>query len=581
MRRTVAENDEYFEVYDPAGNVVGRALRRDCHGHPELRHRTSHVAVFHPDGRLLLQKRAGTKDIQPGKWDTAVGGHLRPGEDYEAGARREMHEELGIAADLPLFRLFELTIANPVETEEVGVFGLVYAGPFEAQAEEIDELRFWTREELLDPANRQRMTPNLLEELKLLFEWANWPPVPADADGELPPEEGSAPPEEAFSFRRTAWRRFWSDPVARIGVAGILLLFVPSLLAPFLANGRPLLLRTSEGWSMPFLRYFFAPDTTEVLIEQLFNYALLLIPLLLAVRRLSRRRPKRRWWLSAAAALLCLAPFVWTKPVMDKTDFRAVLAADPANWALFAPVPYSPYELVASPYEKPSAKHWMGTDDIGRDVTARMLYGGRVSLAVGILATVVALVIGTALGLCTGYFGGKFDLVTMRMVEIIICFPTFLLLLILMAIFRDWKFEQSILIIIGVLGLTGWIGLCQLVRGEVLKHRTLPYIRSCEAIGLPVWRTMLFHLLPNVSGPILISFSFAVAGAILSESSLSFLGFGVQPPTASWGGLLRQAFNDPFAYWHLTLWPGLALFIAVSAFNFTGEGMRKIFDPKA
>ena len=266
---------------------------------------------------------------------------------------------------------------------------------------------------------------------------------------------------------------------------------------------------------------------------------------------------------------------------MDKTDFRAVLAADPANWALFAPVPYSPYELVASPYEKPSAKHWMGTDDIGRDVTARMLYGGRVSLAVGILATVVALVIGTALGLCTGYFGGKFDLVTMRMVEIIICFPTFLLLLILMAIFRDWKFEQSILIIIGVLGLTGWIGLCQLVRGEVLKHRTLPYIRSCEAIGLPVWRTMLFHLLPNVSGPILISFSFAVAGAILSESSLSFLGFGVQPPTASWGGLLRQAFNDPFAYWHLTLWPGLALFIAVSAFNFTGEGMRKIFDPKA
>ena len=134
--------------------------------------------------------------------------------------------------------------------------------------------------------------------------------------------------------------------------------------------------------------------------------------------------------------------------------------------------------------------------------------------------------------------------------------------------------------VIGVIGLTGWIGLCQLVRGEVLKNRALPYVQSCEAIGLPVWRIMLFHLLPNISGPILITFSFGIAGAILAESGLSFLGFGVQAPTASWGGLLRQAFDDPFAYWHLTLCPGIALFVAVCAFNFTGEGLRKVFDPR-
>jgi peptide/nickel transport system permease protein len=150
-----------------------------------------------------------------------------------------------------------------------------------------------------------------------------------------------------------------------------------------------------------------------------------------------------------------------------------------------------------------------------------------------------------------------------------------------MSMLKDKGFGQSILLVITVLGLTGWIGLCRLVRGEVLKQRVMPYIISCEATGIPVSRIMFRHLLPNVSGPILISFTFGVAGAIIAESGLSFLGFGVQAPTASWGALLRQAFEDPLEYWHLTLCPGAALFITVCAFNFTGEGLRKIFDPKA
>jgi peptide/nickel transport system permease protein len=244
-------------------------------------------------------------------------------------------------------------------------------------------------------------------------------------------------------------------------------------------------------------------------------------------------------------------------------------------------MPYGPYENVGRPYEKPSIEHPFGTDQIGRDVLSRMIYGARISLAVGILATGMALLLGTFIGMAAGYFGGRTDLIVMRFVEIIICFPTFLLLLILMSIIIDYKISHSILLVIVVIGLTGWTGLSRLVRGEVLKQRILPYIRSCEALGLPVWRIMFYHLLPNITGPILVSFTFGVAGAIIAESGLSFLGFGVQDPTSSWGELLRQAFANPFSHWHLTLWPGLALFFTVCAFNFTGEGLRKVLSPRA
>ena len=146
--------------------------------------------------------------------------------------------------------------------------------------------------------------------------------------------------------------------------------------------------------------------------------------------------------------------------------------------------------------------------------------------------------------------------------------------------FSAAEIYEQILIVIAVIGLTGWIGAAFLVRGETLRQRALPYIESGIVSGLPVSRILFVHLLPNISGPLLISFTFGAAGAILAESGLSFLGFGVRPPTASWGGLLRQAFDDPLSYWHLTLFPGLALFWAVLSFNFTGEGLRKAFSPE-
>ena len=380
------------------------------------------------------------------------------------------------------------------------------------------------------------------------------------------------------SFFAAARRRFFADFQGRLGVVGILILLVPAVAAPLLANGRPLLVFGKEGLRLPFLPFLFAPDSTEFLVDQFFNYVLLLLPLWLLIALIVRRQFPRRI-LCGAAALLLLLPFAAARPKLDKTDYR-LAAAESGERAVFAPIPYGPFEIIAKPYQKPSREHWLGTDEVGRDVASRMIYGARASLAVGLFATAIALVIGTLVGLMAGYYRGWFDLAVMRLVEILLCFPTFLLLLILMSILKDRKFEQSILVVIAVIGLTGWIGLTFLVRGEVLKQRALPYIQSCEVVGISAWRTMTVHLLPNITGPILISFTFGVAGAILAESGLSFLGFGVQPPTASWGGLLRQAFDNPLEYWHLTLFPGIALFIAVLAFNFTGEGLRKALFPR-
>ena len=358
---------------------------------------------------------------------------------------------------------------------------------------------------------------------------------------------------------KNLFQRLRRDPAAACGAAGILLLLLPALYAPLIANGRPLLLISGEGISFPFFRFIFAPDSSEYLVYQLFNYLALLLVVFLILRKRKR--------LFILTALLLLLPFALTTPRIDKTDYRKMVRETKAR-ALFAPVPFGPLEIAAQPCEAPSRRHILGTDNVGRDVAARLIYGARASLAVGILSTLIALLIGTAVGLAAGYFRGWFDLCVMRLVEILLCFPTFLLLLILMSILGDHKFEQSMPVVILVIGLTGWIGLAFLVRGEVLKQSSLPYIASCEVSGISAGRIMFRHLLPNITGPILISFTFGVAGAILAESSLSFLGFGVQPPTPSWGGLLRQAFDNPLDYWHLTFFPGLALFIAVLSFNF-------------
>ena len=390
------------------------------------------------------------------------------------------------------------------------------------------------------------------------------------------------PEETPYSFRREVWLRYRCSFSAMLGLVFILLLGLTAVCAPLLANQLPWLVQINGSLSSPAFRELIAPDSTEVFVSKTFNWLLLFLPVLGLLKLIFRKRKKCFLWLAAAAAILLLIPFLTSRSQADHTPWRKLVSElKSGDFALFAPMPYGPYETAAEPYLTPSRQHWLGTDHAGRDVFARMVFGARVSLAAGFFATAISMLLGTFIGLLAGYKGGKTDLLVMRLVEIVICFPTFLLLLILMSILLDYGSRQSILLVIAVIGLTGWTGLCRLVRGETLRVRQNAYIQSCEAMGTPLWRILVFHLLPNVSGPIFVSFTFEVAGAILAESSLSFLGFGVQDPTASWGELLRQAFPDPLTYWHLMLAPGLAIFLAVCSFNLAGEGLRKALDGKS
>jgi len=220
-----------------------------------------------------------------------------------------------------------------------------------------------------------------------------------------------------MSYSAAAWRRFKGDPLAVIGLIGIIMLVSIALLAPLIANGRPLMIWREGRMFFPFLYFIFSPDSIESLVEKVFNYFLLLIPLICVIYTFLRKNKKAFRIAAVASAILMLLPFCMFHNRVDKKDWRQVAQSlKSGGFALFTPVPFGPYELIGAPYEKPSARHWLGTDQIGRDVLSRMVYGSRVSLAVGIFATLIELVIGTMIGLFTGYFRGKLDIVLMRLV---------------------------------------------------------------------------------------------------------------------------------------------------------------------
>ncbi len=246
--------------------------------------------------------------------------------------------------------------------------------------------------------------------------------------------------------------------------------------------------------------------------------------------------------------------------------------------SLLAPfiTPYGPDELdlyhVLMP---PSAAHWFGTDDLGRDVLTRVIYGARISLKVGFVAVGIAVAIGTVIGLVSGYYSGHLDNILMRVVDIMLCFPTFFLILAVIAFL-----EQSIWYIMIIIGLTGWMGVARLVRAEVLSLRERDYVMAVRALGAGDARIIFRHILPNALSPVLVSATLGVAGAILTESALSFLGIGVPPPTPSWGNILTAGKEYIEFAWWLTLYPGLAITVTVLAYYLVGEGIRDALDPR-
>ena len=237
-----------------------------------------------------------------------------------------------------------------------------------------------------------------------------------------------------------------------------------------------------------------------------------------------------------------------------------------ASWI----APYDPLAInLPEALLPPSAAHWLGTDQLGRDVLSRLIYGTRISLVIGFIAVSVAVVIGVAVGAVAGFFGGRLDTVLMRFVDTMLAFPDIFLLLTIIAIFGP-----SIYTIMIVIGLTSWMGVARLVRAEVLSLKEREFVLAARALGASRWRLLTTHLVPNALGPVLVAATLGVGGAILTESALSFLGLGVQPPTPSWGNILNEGRVALGVAWWLTVTPGLAILITVLSFYLLGEGIR-------
>ena len=246
--------------------------------------------------------------------------------------------------------------------------------------------------------------------------------------------------------------------------------------------------------------------------------------------------------------------------------------------SIFAPilVPYSPTSTDFSALQQPpSGKHWFGTDQLGRDILSRVLYGARVSLAAGLISVLLALLLGGLIGLLAGFYGGWIDDVLMRLTDAMLAFP-FLVLAIALAAVLGPSLQNTMLAI----GVVTTPVFARLIRGQVLAERPRDYVQAAVALGGSDGRVITRHLLPNILGPLIVQVSLSTATAVLAEATLSFLGLGVQPPTPSWGSMLNDARGYLSQAPHMALFPGLAIFLAVLAFNLIGDGLRDALDPR-
>jgi peptide/nickel transport system permease protein len=238
--------------------------------------------------------------------------------------------------------------------------------------------------------------------------------------------------------------------------------------------------------------------------------------------------------------------------------------------------PYDPGKTnVAFKLKSPSFQHYLGTDNLGRDVFSRMLYGSRVSLSVGFVAVAISVGIGILVGAMAGYYSGWVDSLLMRFVDVMLCFPSFFLMLTVVALLGPSLFKVMV-----VIGITSWMGTARFVRAEFLSLRERDFTQAAKALGVKDYRIIYRHILPNAMAPVFVTATLGVASAILVESGLSFLGFGAQPPAPSWGNILTEGRAYIFDAWWLTVFPGFAILVTVLSFNLVGEGLRDAIDPR-
>jgi len=342
-------------------------------------------------------------------------------------------------------------------------------------------------------------------------------------------------------FWAEAWRRFRRRPLAMAALVFVGLLVAVAVFAPAIAGTKPVLCRYKGRIYAPCLGYF-----------------------------------DRRW-----------EPAIFAKDKFRGTYPANLAAKDPESWAiwpLFFQDPYRPVradewpgrpENPAKDEGKPSWMNPLGTDQAGVDVLAKMVHGTTIALLVGFVSMGIAGTIGILVGAIGGYFGGWVDTLTSRATEIVMCIPTLVLILAIVAILE----KPTIWHTMAIIGATGWTGIARLTRGEFLRLKNAEFVMAARAAGAGPLRIMLRHILPNALAPVLVPITFGIASAILTESSLSFLGFGPPPPTASWGSILNDARSN-LTMWWLVVFPGLAIFLTVLAYNLVGEGLQEATDPR-
>jgi peptide/nickel transport system permease protein len=382
------------------------------------------------------------------------------------------------------------------------------------------------------------------------------------------------------SYGQLVWQQFTRNRTNLICLWFIIVLFTIAVLAPLIANDKPYAIRIEGKLHFPIFKTLSANDYS------VFLSAAVGVVLLFLIRRNNHKvdpflRPAVLWREIAVCAvtlLLGIALFqIFIPRKLNATDYKTMLASGKAADAIFPIVPYGYGRTDIKVSQRPPNKeHWLGTDDVGSDVLCRLIHGTRVSLSVGFVAVGIASIIGIIVGAIMGYFGGKIDFLGMRLVEIMMSVPTFFLIITIVAFF-----PRSLLNIMVIIGITSWTEDARFIRAEFFKLRNQDFVQAAISLGLPLRSILFRHMLPNGIAPVLVSITFGVAGAIFIESALSFLGFGVAPPTPSWGQMLSIGVSTSGQFlWWLTLFPGLAIFFTVTAYNLLGEGLRDAIDPK-